>query len=239
MIWWTRSASSTDPYSPPAADILARFCELWLSSGFTTNAVPSLRNLFIGLAIAIVLGVGVGAVIAQVTWLYAMTSPIISFVRSIPAISYLPLLIAILGFSGRVRITAIAIGALFPILLATIDGIRSVGATVDDVTRSYRIGWARRFLFVQLPAATPRIFAGLELSIAAGLVVMVASELLGAEQGIGAQVLLAQQYFRFVDMWAGVVLLAIIGVVVNLIFRFVRSRVLSWYDGIRAAEKNY
>jgi sulfonate transport system permease protein len=90
---------------------------------------------------------------------------------------------------------------------------------------------------VQLPSAGPRIFAGLEISVAAALIVMVASELLGTSNGIGAQVLVAQQNFNFADMWAGIVLLAAIGLISNVLFRAARSSVLGWYDGLRAAAR--
>lgn len=236
-LWWFGSARSTDPYSPPATRIIDQFRAIWLSANFVTDALPSLRNLIVGLAIAVVAGVGLGALIARVQWLYAMTNPLISFFRSIPAIAYLPLFITVLGFNSGMRVTAIAVGATFPVLLATIDGIRGIDSTLLDVTRSYRLRPMRRLLSVQLPAAAPRIFAGLELSVAAALIVMVASELMGTSQGIGAQLILAQQYFNFTDMWAGVILLALIGIVSNLLFRLARARILAWYDGVRAAGK--
>lgn len=237
LLWWFGTAGSTDPYTPAASRVIDRFSSIWLSSSFVTDALPSLRNLVVGLAISVVAGVGLGALIARVQWLYAMTNPLISFFRSIPAIAYLPLFITVLGFNSGMRVTAIAVGATFPILLATIDGIRGIDSTLLDVTRSYRLRPLRRLLSVQLPAAAPRIFAGLELSIAAALIVMVASELLGTSQGIGAQLILAQQYFNFTDMWAGVVLLALIGIIANLLFRLARARILAWYDGVRAADK--
>jgi ABC-type nitrate/sulfonate/bicarbonate transport system permease component len=236
-LWWFVSAHSTDPFYPPASTIWHRFTAIWLSSSFVSDAVPSLRNLVVGLALAIALGVGAGTVIAQVRWLYSMFNPLVSFFRSIPGIAYLPLLIALMGFNAGERITAITLAAVFPVLLATIDGIRSVDETLLDVSRCYRLSRIRRLISVQLPAAAPRIFAGLELSIAAAVIVMVASELLGTSQGIGAQVLLAQSFFNFADMWAGIVLLALIGLVSNIIFRIVRSRVLAWYEGVRAVAK--
>jgi ABC-type nitrate/sulfonate/bicarbonate transport system permease component len=90
---------------------------------------------------------------------------------------------------------------------------------------------------VDLPAAAPRIFAGLEVALAASLVVMIASELLGTSAGIGAQVLLAQQTLNFADMWAGIVLLAVIGLIATLGFRITRHRVLRWYAGAQAANR--
>lgn len=235
--WWYGSRSSTDPFFPPAATIWERFKAVWVFDHFAEDAVPSLRNLVLGFAIAVVVGISAGIVIGQVRWLASMLDPIISFFRSVPAIAYLPLLIAVVGFNSPMRITAIALAALFPVLIATTDGMRSVDETLLDVSRCYRLSRFRRLLSVQLPSAGPRIFAGLEISLAAALIVMVASELLGTSNGIGSQVVIAQQNFNFADMWAGILLLAVIGLVSNVLFRIAHHYVLAWYDGLRAAAR--
>ncbi|WP_139812440.1 ABC transporter permease subunit [Prescottella equi] len=237
LLWWFMSRHSTDPYYPALSDILLQFSNNWLSSGFTENVWPSLRNLVSGVGLGILLGVSAGVLIGQVDWLYRMVNPLISFFRSIPGIAYLPVLIAVVGFSSGMRVTAIALATVFPLLLATIDGLRSVDSTMIDVTRSFHVSRWRRLISVQLPSAGPRIFAGLDLGLAAAVVVMVASELMGTSQGIGAKVLLAQQYFQFADVWAGVLLLALIGIATNLVFRIARRVLLAWYDGIRAANR--
>lgn len=237
LLWWFESRHSTDPYYPALSDILHQFSNNWLSSGFAENVWPSLRNLISGVGLGIVVGVSAGVLIGQVDWLYRMVNPLISFFRSIPGIAYLPVLIAVVGFSSGMRVTAIALATVFPLLLATVDGLHSVDSTMLDVTRSFQVSKWRRLISVQLPSAGPRIFAGLDLGLAAAVVVMVASELMGTSQGIGAQVLLAQQYFQFADVWAGVLLLAFIGIATNLVFRLARRVLLAWYDGLRAASR--
>lgn len=235
--WWLTSRGSTNPFFPPLSDSVERFRALWLGDGAVDNAVPSLRNLLVGFILGSTAGIAAGAVIGQVRWLLRMLSPLISFFRSIPSIAYVPILIAVIGFTAPMRVTAITLAAFFPILIATIDGVRSIDETLLDATRSYRIPRLISFFSVRLPAALPRIFAGAELAVVAALIVMVASELIGTSEGIGAQVLLAQQSFLFSDMWAGIILLAVIGIVSNLLFRLARSRVLDWYDGARAASR--
>ncbi|WP_208024320.1 ABC transporter permease [Amycolatopsis pithecellobii] len=236
-VWWVESASSENPFFPPLSDTVSRFGAIWLNPAAFDNAFPSLRNLVVGFALGSAAGVLAGAVIGQVRWLFTMLNPPISFFRAIPSIAYLPILIAVIGFTAPMRITAITLASFFPVLIAAIDGVRSIDETVVDVTRSYRIPRLITLFSVRLPAATPRIFAGAEIGLVAALIVMVASELIGTSQGIGAQVLLAQQTFQFSDMWAGIVLLAAIGILSNLVFRFVRGRILAWYDGARAASK--
>jgi ABC-type nitrate/sulfonate/bicarbonate transport system permease component len=235
--WWEWSADSTNPFFPPAHLIWTRFHQLWLFDHFGSDALPSLRNLALGFALAVVVGVVVGTLAAQVRWFGEMTEPLIGFLRSIPGVAYVPILVTLIGFETQMRVLSIALAATFPILIATADGVRGVDATVRDVGRVYQIGRLRRVSSIYLPAAAPRIFAGLEVALATALVVMIASELLGSSQGIGAQTLLAQQELAFADMWADIVLLALLGLITSLLFRIVRHYVLAWYDGSRAVAR--
>jgi|EndMetStandDraft_8_1072994.scaffolds.fasta_scaffold17032_2 ABC-type nitrate/sulfonate/bicarbonate transport system permease component len=236
-VWWVRSANSENPFFPPLSETVESFRAVWLHEDAFDNVVPSLRNLGLGFGLGTAAGIVAGAVIGQVRWLFWMLSPLISFFRSIPSIAYLPILIAVIGFTSPMRVTAISLAAFFPVLIAAIDGVRGIDETLLDATRSYQVPSVIAFFWVRLPAAVPRIFVGAELGLAAALIVMVASELIGTSQGIGAQVLLAQQTFQFADMWAGILLLAAIGIMTNLLFRAVRSRLLGWYDGARAASR--
>ena len=95
----------------------------------------------------------------------------------------------------------------------------------------------QRVTKVLLPSAGPQIFAGLQVSLQVAFVVMIASEMLGSTEGIGALTLLAQQSFAVTDMWSGIVLLGLLGYLVNLLFLLARGRVLHWYDGARKAAK--
>lgn len=235
--WWLRSADSQNPFFPPLEQIVRSFGDVWLDRDAAHDVVPSLRNLTVGFGLGTAVGILAGTVIGQVDWMFRMFGPLISFLRSIPSIAYLPILIAVIGFTAPMRVTAISLAAFFPVLIAAIDGVRGIDETLLDATRSYRVPRVIAFIFVRLPSAAPRIFVGAELGLVASLIVMVASELIGTSRGIGAQVLLAQQTFQFADMWAGILLLAAIGIVSNLLFRLARSRILGWYDGARGTRR--
>ncbi|MDQ0101263.1 ABC-type nitrate/sulfonate/bicarbonate transport system permease component [Paenarthrobacter nicotinovorans] len=233
VAWWFLSADSTDPFFPPLQTILVRFQELWLFEHFQSDVLLSLGNLFLGFVIAAAAGIALGfitALVAPVRW---MLDPLIHFLRGIPPVALVPIFISLIGFGTQMRVTSIALAALFPTMIATVDGIRSVSNDLLDVSRVYRLTRKERVLKVLLPAATPQIFSGLQVSLQVAFIVMIASEMLGSSQGIGAMTLLAQQSFMTADMWAGILLLGVIGFLVNILFSFLRRRVLSWYIGSR------
>jgi len=235
--WWVASEGSTSAFFPPLRQILIRFQQLWLFDRFPTDVVPSLINLAVGYFGAAVLGIGGGFVLALVRPARWLLEPVIHFVRSIPPVALVPIFITLIGFGDDMRIMSVALAALFPTLIATMDGIRSVDGTLKDVGVVYRLTRTEKFTQLYLPAAGPQIAAGLQVSLQVAFIVMIASEMLGASTGIGALTLTAQQSFMTADMWAGVLLLGVLGFVVNKLFDLVKTKVLAWYFGAKEAQR--
>jgi sulfonate transport system permease protein len=237
-LWWVLSDQSTNAFFPPLRIILERFQQLWMFQHFQSDILLSLGNLFTGFAIAAVLGITIGFVTALVPTVRWLIDPLIHFLRGIPPVALVPIFISLIGFGTEMRVTSIALAALFPVLIATVDGIRSVDQDILDVSRVYRLSRRERITSVILPSAGPQIFSGLQVSLQVAFIVMIASEMLGSSQGIGAMTLLAQQSFMIADMWAGILLLGVIGFAVNMAFDLVRRRVLAWYIGSRRLAKS-
>lgn len=228
-VWWFASADSTNPFFPPLATIVTRFQELWIFAHLVTDILPSLGNLLAGFVIGGIVGIILGVGLGMVRVLSDLFAPVLNFWRSIPPVALVPIFVALMGFGNEVRIITITIAALFPTLISTIDGMRALDPQLRDVARVYRLSWSERLFSVYLPAASPRIASGLQVSLQVAFIVMIASEMLGATYGIGALTLLAQQTFAISDMWAGIILLGILGYAVNLLFNVLRDRVLRWY----------
>ncbi|TQK70288.1 ABC transporter permease [Nocardioides sp. SLBN-35] len=235
--WWLWSAGAAEPFFPPLQEILTRFREMWLFDQFVSDVLPSLRNMAVGFGIASVVGIAVGMVLARVRLLREALEPLMHFVRATPGVALVPIFILLLGFGPSMKISIIATAAVFPTIIATMDGVRSADPVLLDISRAYQLTRRQRVTKVLLPAAGPQIFAGLQVSLQVAFVVMIASEMLGSTEGIGALTLLAQQSFAVTDMWSGIVLLGLLGYLVNLLFLLARGRVLHWYDGARKAAK--
>lgn len=233
--WWFGSANSTNPFFPPLADMLAEFQRLWIFDYFASDILPSVNNFVLAYLIACIVGIALGIVLGLSRPLFWMLDPIVQFVRSIPAVALLPIFIATMGFGNEVRVFAIALSALFPVLITTIDGIRAAEPLLLETSRVYRLTNAEKLLNVYIPAATPQIFAGALVSLQVAFIVMITSEMMGSPRGIGAMTLLAQGSFDVKGMWAGILLLGILGYLANLVFVAVRNRALAWHIGARKA----
>ena len=229
------SAGSGNYYYPPLTNVLSTFRDTWLFSRVGSDVVPSLIRLVAGYAIASVVAVGLGLLLALVPWLRRACDPIVQFLRSIPPPALLPFGILVLGVGDGMKIFIIAFVCLWPVLLNTMDGISGLDATLLDTSRVYGIRGRDRILQVMLPAAAPQIFAGLRTSLSLALILMVISEMVASTNGIGYFVLQSQRTFAIPEMWSGILLLGILGYLLNAVFVIVERRVLRWHRGARAS----
>jgi ABC-type nitrate/sulfonate/bicarbonate transport system permease component len=228
-LWWWLSRDSQSLFFPPLSEILTQVRELFLSSQIDENLLPSLYHLFVGFAVAAVTGVLLGTLLGLNRWVRAAVEPLVHFLRALPAPALLPFAIVAFGIGAAMKIWVIAFTAFFPILLNTIDGVRGRDPATTEVARAYQIpGW-RRFASIVVPAALPQIFAGLRVGLQTALLLMVVSELVASTGGVGFVILQSQQVFDTPAMWAGIVVLGVLGYLLNWAFGRVERRVLRWY----------
>jgi sulfonate transport system permease protein len=233
--WWLGSSGSTSLYFPALSDSLSSLWHVWLTMDLSPDVVPSLEHLALGLLIAIAAGVTGGLVLGAAPGVADAFAPVLEFLRAIPGVALLPAALFLLGIGPAMQVSVIAYGTVWPILLNTADGVRSTDPVVRDVARSYRIGWASRLLRIVIPAASPQIVAGIRTALSIGITVIVFSEMVGSTDGIGYQILQAQRGFQIPQMWAGIILLGILGYLLNLAFRLFERLVLRWHRGMRAS----
>ena len=167
--WWYFSRNSTSFFFPPLADIVNAIRDEWFFTHFKSDLLPSLARFASGLALAAVFGVVIGLALGLYTPLRRATSPVVDFLRSIPAPALISVMILLLGFGNGMKVTAIAFASFFPILLNTIDGVRGVEPLQLDMAHVYQLSRWQRITRIVLPAATPQIFAGLRVSLAVAL----------------------------------------------------------------------
>jgi ABC-type nitrate/sulfonate/bicarbonate transport system permease component len=203
--------------------------QLWLSDSVFHDVVPSLLRLLGGWAAAGAVGIVLGLMLGRSDKLHDYFSPTISFLRSIPPPALLPVFLVLFPIGTPMQLATIIFGVIWPVLLNTIDGAHTLDETVVETTRSMRLSKTRFLSTVVLPAALPKIFAGLRVSLSLALILMVISELVGSTNGIGYQMILAQRNFSLPEMWAGIVLLGILGYVLNVLLLVIQNRVIGWH----------
>lgn len=230
IAWWVSSAPGTIFFFPPLENILGRFQANFLSPNVTVTLLPSLLNLLLGFLLAAVIGTVGGLLLGLSRRVSAFVAPGVHFFRSLPGPALLPLFMLLLGIGMSMKVWVIAFTAIFPILLNTIDGVRSREPRWEDVCSAYHLSPVRRLLFVIFPGAMPQIMTGLRVGLQTSLLLMVVSEMLASTGGVGFLILQSQQQFRIADMWAGILMLGLLGFVLNALFDPVERSLLRWYN---------
>ncbi|WP_433041385.1 ABC transporter permease [Dactylosporangium sp. CS-033363] len=236
--WWFASAGSTNFFWPPLSAILRAFPETWTADPILHDVLPSVGRLVVGYTIALVFGVVLGTAIGSSPVLRALSEPALEFFRALPPPVLIPVIALFAGFTGWTpKLVTIALGCLWPILLNTVDGVRSVDEVLRETARSYRLSRLSTLRHVILRAASPRIATGARQALSIGVILMVISELFGANRGLGAAIVQFQRGFAIPQMWTGIILLGLLGVALSALFRLVEHKTLRWYRGQRQAER--
>jgi len=255
VILWFFSADIRDEllprqkrfFLPSLPKILEVFPDTWLlqrhtpagdlPSRLTHDVVPSLIRLGEGYGLALLIGVALGVAIGSSRPLRALLEPVLEFLRAIPPVALVPVLFLLAGIGDTTKILVIISGCIWPILLNTVEGVRGVDPTLADTCRSYRVGGLLRLRTFILRSASPQIVTGARQALSIGIILMVISELKASSEGLGHTIQEFTEGFQYPQMWAGVLLLGLIGIVLSLLFRLVERRVLVWYHGQRVAER--
>jgi ABC-type nitrate/sulfonate/bicarbonate transport system permease component len=224
---WARTAG--DFFFPPLSEIGATFADEWLFTRIPTDLLPSLGRMLAGFALAVGGGVALGALLGFSRTLSTALDPVLQFLRALPPPALIPVSLLVFGAGDSAKVFLIALGAVWPVLLNTVDGVRGVDRTALDMARSYRVPAHARLTRLVLPAALPRIFAGARTALGIAIILMVVSELIGADSGVGYVVQLAQRGFDIPEMWAGTLLLGLLGFGANALFVALEKRVLHWH----------
>ncbi|WP_291409861.1 ABC transporter permease [Actinophytocola sp.] len=237
VLWQLATQAADDPFFPTPWQILRRCNELWLTTttgGFGLadtvfdDILPSIGRVLLGWALAAVIGIVIGTALGRSRTGMDYVGPLFAFFRALPSPALLPVFLILFGIESGMKLALILFAAVWPILMNTVDGVRSVDAVKTDTAKSFRTPRTQWVMMVVLPAALPKIFAGLRLSLAISVILMVVSEMVGVTSGIGYQLRNAQSQFEFTTMWAWIVLLGIIGYGLNLALLAVERRALRW-----------
>lgn len=234
-LWQVVTTAAPSGYFPTPVTIAQRMGQMWLSGtpgrlflgrGVTADVLPSLGRMFGGWAVAGLLGVAIGIGLGRSRLALDIFGPVLAFFRAIPPPALLPVFLVLFHIGTPMELATIVFGVIWPTLLNTIDGVRAVDPTKVDTARVFRLSRTQWIFGVLIPTAAPKIFAGLRISLSLALILMVISELVGATDGLGYQLTVAQGGFDFPTMWAVVVLLGIIGYAANSALLAVERRIL-------------
>jgi len=221
-------------FFPAPSTILAAIGALVSGGTLAPNLAATLVRTFSGAVLGCVPALLLGLAMGWSARLRAALDPLVAAVHPLPKIAVLPLLMVIFGIGEASKVAAIAIGAFFPMLLSSAAGVRQISPLHFEVVRSY--GGTRRKVFtrVVLPGALPFVLTGLRLSLNVALLITIAVELVASPDGLGRVIWLAWETLRTEQLYAGLVVIAALGILVNLGLGWLARRLAPWQATIAA-----
>jgi ABC-type nitrate/sulfonate/bicarbonate transport system permease component len=235
---WEAYARSglVDPlYLPPPSQIASVFWGLLVSGVLIGHAVASLERVFAGFLLAAVAGIGLGLLIGWFRVLSDFLDPLIELIRPVSPIALIPLAILWFGIGAESKIFVIFIGTFFPILINTIAGVRHTDPVMINAARALGASDIRILYTVSLPSAVPFIYAGLRVSMGIAFIVIVASEMVAAQNGLGWLILDSERVYRTDRMFVGIVSISTLGLLMDYVTRRIGEAAFPWINrGTRA-----
>lgn len=211
--------------------IAGAFVELTASGALPRAAGESLWVLFAGWAVAIVLGMPVGLLMARYRLVEQSLDTYVNALYATPIVAMVPLIINWFGFTDLARMVIVFLFAVFPILINTFQGVRNVEPSLIEVAYSFCSRELQLWRDVVLPSALPYIVAGLRLAIGRGLVGLVVAELFTAISGLGGIIERSAPAIRNDQMMVPIVLLMVIGVGLTAGLKALERWLAPWSTG--------
>ena len=213
----------TTPYH-----IALKLFEMTTSGEIAFHFYVSASEFIIGLGLSIAVGLPVGLVMGRVNTLNAMFDPFVTAFNATPRLVFLPLVVLWFGFGIWPTVVIVFIGALFPLLINTYEGVKNVDRVLVNVVRSFGANEWQLMKIVVLPNAMPYVIAGLRLAIGRAILGVVVGEFFGANQGVGYLMAAAAGNYVVDVVFAGLILFMGLSLVMTLAVKKLENRLSRW-----------
>jgi ABC-type nitrate/sulfonate/bicarbonate transport system permease component len=218
---------------PPPTVIGLALWDLLESGEFVDPLLATLRLVFTGFAIGSVVGIAAGIAMGWFPAVFRLLEPLVELMRPIPKAALVPALMLFLGIGDTMKITSVSLAVLFPVLVNTLQGVRGTDRVMLDAARTHGWGTAHTLRHLVLPSALPFILAGMRISLGLALVLAVLAEMLSGQGGLGFLILDMQRSFLIRQMYAWLIILAVLGLALNGLFLLAERRALHWQPANR------
>jgi NitT/TauT family transport system permease protein len=219
-------------YLPPSSTVLLRVGDLLTNGSFLQDVGFTLKAWAVGLLIAILIAVPSGLVLGSLPFVNSAVRVLIEFLRPIPAVALIPLVILMVAEQGKIEYTLAAYAAVWPILINTIYAVGDVDPVAREMARSFGLGGFAILRRIALPSVAPFVATGVRVASSIALIVTISTELIagGGEHGIGIFVLTASADAGRADVvFAAAGIAGLLGFLIDLGMRYLERRLFRWH----------
>jgi sulfonate transport system permease protein len=213
---------------PPPSATLAAFASGFITGAFWAPLAATVAHMLAGWGGACVLGVALGALVGTTSFGRAYVAPTLEFLRPLPASAVAPVGLLLIGRNDAMIVAVILFGSIWPVLLGSVHGFASIEPRLREVSRILRLRPLQAFSAIAIPSALPEIIAGARISIALALILAVVAEILASTGGLGDQLNRAERSYQTPALYAGSLVIGLLGVITNSCLERLEAYVLRW-----------
>jgi ABC-type nitrate/sulfonate/bicarbonate transport system permease component len=229
-VWQTAGALGlvTSRLLPAPSAVLAAFVTDIANGVLVQHAAVTVSRALTGFALGAVCGVLLAATMARFAWFNSLFEPLVLLGLPVPKIAFFPIFVFMFGVGSFSKIAFAFVECLFPILVTTYFGIRNINTRLLMTATNYGAGRLMILHRVIVPAALPAIFAGLRIALPVAMIVVVITEMIGDSAGLGYYINIWSTRFRFANVYAGILMVGLIGMALEGALAFARRRAIPW-----------
>lgn len=219
-------------YLPPPEQVWGRFLELnaegYQGVGLWENVMWSLIRVVVGFALGCMFGIPLGFAMGLNSWLRGWFDPIVEFMRPVPPLALIPLVIIWFGIGEQGKVSLLFLAALWIMTIAARSGVS--GVNISKVHAAYSLGATKTQLLLKviLPNSLPEIFTGARVAMGVCWGTVVAAELVAAEKGAGKMIIAASKFQLTDIVIIGIIIIGIIGYAIDVLMRLAENRLVPW-----------
>ena len=228
-----RAAGMPESTLPPLSAILGALRDEVGTRDFWDALLATVQQWSLGLGIAVVAGIALGALIGSTPLLRRLTASTIEFLRPIPSVALVPLAVLLFGTGLQSALLLVVYAAFWQVLVQTLHGAADVDPIAEDTARCYGLGRLARVRYVLWPTAQPYVATGVRLAASVALILAVTAELVIGSPGLGQEIAAAQSGGATALVYGLILVTGLLGLVVNVGVRAVERRLLAWHVSVR------
>ena len=238
LLWeiGSRSSPRLQLYIPPISQILAALSQVILAGQINTHLLSTVIRFLESYLLAASIAVTFGVILGYFRFAHSLLEMVIEFLRPMPSVAIIPVAILLLGIGDAMIVAVTVYASMWPILINTIDGVRHIDHTLIDTGRTFGLSRGRILSQVILPAASPYIVTGLRISLSIALILVTTAEMISGSKGLGFFILDEERSLQTSNMYAGIVLVAVLGYALNRLFVALEDKAMKWRRGMAARE---
>lgn len=220
-------------FVPPFSTIIGALIELLTASLFWESLGSTVFGWLLGLAVALVAGSVLGVAIGSIGWVRAATTTTVEFLRPIPSVAFIPLVVVLFGTGWLPTLVLVIYASFWQVFVQVVYGAQDIDAVARETARTYHLTSWMRVRYLTWPTILPYLFIGFRLAATVALIIEITGELVIGSPGLGKQIAIAQQSAATANMFAFVLVTGLLGVLANILPKAMEATVLNWHPSVR------